>query len=599
MQIFKQKYIIPATPETRILILRIARIFLASISLIGITSVVLLQGFNIDQSFREILKDANLFVLAGFQLYLIVRTVFTMNYRDYLRSHIPEITLFFLILFLWLGYEPIAKALVAPRFGMNEQDVTLWFYIFAQIIILFALSIEVIRHFKSLINFNIQPSALIALSFILVITIGTVLLMLPNATYTRGIPVEDALFTAASAVCVTGLTVVDTATYYTTFGQTIIMVLIQVGGLGIMTLTTFFAFFVGSGTRVKEYAAFQAMLESNSVKNLKILTRHILYSTFLVEFLGAMFLYFSFPADAFQNEGQRIFNSVFHSVSAFCNAGFALFSLNFADPITNGNVSLQLVIMVLIILGGIGFPVMSNYYLFVKSKLRKKTYRVRISVNTKMVTFTTLILIFGGAAFMFAVELQNSAMSLQFHEKILSSLFHSVSARTAGFNTVDVGAFTAPAAFILIGLMWVGASPAGTGGGIKTTTITLAILNIGAVVSGKDHVEMFGRRISEVAVIKAFSTIILSVFYISLATFVLILTEANKPFLDLLFEVVSAVGTVGLSRNLTPELSVAGKLVITLSMIVGRIGLLSTVMAITKQAARKRFDYPEENVLVT
>jgi Trk-type K+ transport system membrane component len=375
------------------------------------------------------------------------------------------------------------------------------------------------------------------------------------------------------------------------------MALIQVGGLGIMTLTTFFAYVVGSGARLKEYSTMQSLLGEEGVGMIRRTIIQIAVVTFAFEAAGTLFLHSMLDGVDTSSAAGPTFFAVFHSISAFCNAGFTLTTQNLAVPALGTSIGVNIVVAVLIVLGGIGFPVLKNVgSLFIPKK--DNAIQRRLSVHTKLVLLTTFVLLVGGAAAFYLLESDSTLQNLSEPRKILASFFHSVSARTAGFNTLDIGALATPTIFVLTLLMWIGASPGSTGGGIKTTTFSLALLNIYAIASGRNRVEVFKREVADIAVVKAFSTVVISFFIINGALFLLLMTE-DLPLQSLLFEVVSALSTVGLSTGITPMLSSAGKLTIILCMFVGRVGLLAMLVAITRQRDGHHYDYTQENVLVT
>jgi trk system potassium uptake protein TrkH len=444
---------------------------------------------------------------------------------------------------------------------------------------------------------NIQPPMLILLSFLSLVLIGTGLLLLPRATVGGSMNVIDALFMSTSAVCVTGLLVVDTATYFTPFGHGILLALIQIGGLGIMTLTTFFAYVVGSGSNLKEYATMQSLLGEESIGKIRSVIVQIALVTVAVELVGAFLLYQSVEASEFATDGKRAFFAVFHAVSSYCNAGFTLTTENLSASFLRFNVGVSVTVMVLVTLGGLGFPVLVNLGRLLRPKSQDGS-RSRLTLHSKVVLLTSLALLLTGAAGFYFLERDDAIANLSTGEQALAALLHSVSARTAGFNTVDIGALTAPTLFLITLLMWIGASPGSTGGGIKTTTFTLSLLNIYAIASGRNKVELFRKQVADISVIKAFSTIILSFFMINGALYALIVTESH-PFQALLFEVVSALSTVGLSTGITPSLSTSGKGIIILCMFVGRVGLLAVVVALTRRRSGEHYDFTQEQVLVT
>jgi potassium uptake TrkH family protein len=477
---------------------------------------------------------------------------------------------------------------------LSPHDLTRIYLVTTQLFLILAFFPPLLRTSSRIMASNIQPAQLMIFSFLFLIAVGTALLSLPRATVAQHLPFLDALFTATSAVCVTGLIVVDTATTFTPLGHTILMLLMQIGGLGIMTLTTFFAFIVGGGARLKEYSTLQSLLSEESLGKIKQTIVQITLVTFIIEAVGTVALYRFTGLVPFRNEAEHWFFALFHSISAFCNAGFTLTTENLAQPLLQQNTGVLTTVMVLIVLGGIGFPVMVNLGSMVVRRRSERSPR-RLTVHTKLVVITTGLLIVGGTFGLLLLEYNGSA---PFGPQLLTAAFHAVSARTAGFAVLSIGTLSPPSLFLLILLMWVGASPGSTGGGVKTSTVALAFLNIVAIASGRHKVEVFRKRVSDIAITKAFSTVLLSVTFISLALFCLLLTE-SAPLEHLLFEVVSAVSTVGLSMGITPQLTPIGKSIIIVCMVVGRVGLLAVAMALVRRKEEGFYEYTEENVLVT
>jgi len=433
-------------------------------------------------------------------------------------------------------------------------------------------------------------SSLIISSFSLVIFIGAVLLMLPFSTTYGFISPEDALFTATSAVTVTGLIVVDTATYFTPFGQLIILVLIQIGGLGFMTFSTFGILVMGKSFTLKDKNIIENEFTAGSYKNIKQLAIAIIILTFSIELIGALILYSQFTS---LHGIQRVFASVFHSISAFCNAGFSIFSNSFENY--TGHWGINMTLMILIIMGGIGFLVMNEIILFLRRKIKRFS---KFSLHTKLVLISSGILILVGFLLIFIEELVNKSNPLSFHDKILSALFHSVSARTAGFNTISMGSFSYASVFVLIVLMFIGASPGSTGGGIKTTTGSIIIAYFRSRLRGQERIDIFYRNLPARTLEKAFFIFIIylvltSFFFILLLTF-----EPHPSMGELLFEIVSAFGTVGLSLGITSQLSLLSKLTVITTMFIGRVGPLTLLIALSKKESRAQLKYPEENIMI-
>lgn len=433
-------------------------------------------------------------------------------------------------------------------------------------------------------------SSLIISSFLITIFTGTMLLMLPFSTTHHSISPENALFTATSAVTVTGLIVVDTATYFTPFGQLVVLVLLQIGGLGFMTFSTFTILIMGKSFSLKDRTFIENDFTCGGFKNIKELLIEIFAVTFGLEIIGAIILYIHFNG---LSGGKRIFAAIFHSVSAFCNAGFSIFSNSFEDYKADWGVNITL--MVLIVLGGIGFLVINELYMFTRRKIKKWS---NFSLHSKLIFLSSALLIGGGFLVIFIEELLNPGNHYSLGTNILSALFQSVTTRTAGFNTINLGFLSSASIFIMLILMFIGASPGSTGGGIKTTSASVITGYLHARLRGRDRIEMFYRNIPAKTIEKAFFMVIISFLFIS-AFFLLLLTlEPGHKMSDLLFEVVSAFGTVGLSMGITPDLSIMSKIVVSFTMFIGRIGPLTLLMAISKKESRAIIKYPEENIMI-
>ena len=445
---------------------------------------------------------------------------------------------------------------------------------------------------KKEINFfrRLTPSQILVLGFAGVILLGTVLLMLPISTKDGTVtPFLDALFTATSAVCVTGLVVVDTGTYWSLFGQIVILLLIQVGGLGFMTIATLFAILLGRRINLRERIVIQETLNQVSLEGIIKLTKQVILFTFSIEGVFAVILGLRFSLDYGFIKGMWF--GVFHAVSAFNNAGFDLIG-NFKSltPYV-GDVIVNLSIAILIITGGIGFYVISELF-----NLRKKG---RLSLHSKITLMTTGLLLLVGTLVIFVMEYNNDKTlgALPFGEKILAAFFQAVTPRTAGFNTVDIAALHPATQYFIIILMFIGASPGSTGGGVKTTTfavLTLAVINI---ILGRDEILVYNRRLPREQIFKAIAIVMISLSLINIVTFILTFTEGHNILMNM-FETVSAFGTVGLSMGLTPKLSELGRILIILMMFFGRVGPLTITYALAQRRKKALFTLPEEKVMV-
>jgi potassium uptake TrkH family protein len=474
--------------------------------------------------------------------------------------------------------------------------------------IFYIMILEVSTSSLKLSNQNTNPALLFVFSFLFIIVFGTGLLLLPTATY-EGIGFTDALFTSTSAVCVTGLVVVDTATAFTPLGQAFILILIQIGGLGIMTFTSFFGYFFKGGASFGNEFLLKEMLNAEKLSEIFKTLARIVMVTFSIEAIGALLIYSFTDTSLFEGKLPALWFSVFHSISAFCNAGFSTLQEGFYQSGFRFNYTLHYIIAFLIIAGGLGFPIVFNYYRllrhFISNKYKQLSGRQYynhipniININSRIVLVTTGILILAGFAFFMISEYNHSLAGLSVRGKIAGAFFGSVTARTAGFNTVDMMVLAPATILFYMLLMWIGASPASTGGGVKTTTFAVSILNIISLSKGKDRIEIFGREVTNESVRRAFSVIFLSFLVIGLAVMILMITDGDFGLTRIIFEVISAYGTVGLTLGVTPDLSFAGKWVIIVTMFLGRVGTLTILVGILRKLHSLQYRYPSESIMI-
>jgi len=441
-----------------------------------------------------------------------------------------------------------------------------------------------------------------AVSFLAAILVGAVLLSTPwAASDGRWTNPVDSLFTATSAVCVTGLIVKDTGQYWSLFGQGVILVLIQAGGIGIMTLSAFVAWMLGRRLTFRSQAVLGEVLEERA-RGMRDVVRYIVLLTLTVETIGAALLFWAWRDESGQGGVlATAYRAVFHAISGFCNAGFSLNSNSLeadrADLGVNG------IMMGLIVVGGLGFLVIRNLQMRLRRSDPLTEVRPKLSVQTKMVLSISLVLLLVGWGAFLALEWNDSLAGMRVPEKVLAGLFQSVTPRTAGFNTVPIAEIMPATAFMMIILMFIGASPGSTGGGVKTTTVGTMIFALLATVRGRRQVEVFRHTLDPMAVKRAMCIFFLGVASVGLGFFLLLITEGfiltgEFTALDTLFEVFSAFGTVGLSRGVTPHLSAAGRLVITALMFVGRLGPLTLLLAIGGAEDRAAYKFPDARIMI-
>ncbi len=444
------------------------------------------------------------------------------------------------------------------------------------------------RLWKAIIN---NPAISLMISFLMVIFVGALVLMLPIATSSnQTMNFIDAFFTSTSATCVTGLIVEDTGSYFSLFGQIVILILIQIGGLGIMTISTAFALIFGQKLTAKMESVMQNVMGESNRLNLFQLLKYVVGITFLFETIGSVFLFLTFR-NIYPNTFRAIYYSVFHSVSAFCNGGFALFADNLESFTYNLNINI--VITTLIIFGGLGFVVIMD----LKRNIFKKGGIKKLSLHSKIVLAATIMLITFGIFGFFISEYNNTMKGMSFGNRLMTSYFQSVTCRTAGFNTISQANLSYSSILLSVLLMFIGASPGSTGGGIKTTTFAIMILSIISIITGKSNVSAYKRKISVHGIKEAISLIGISIGFLMLLLFALFIVS-DGSFQEIIFEAFSAFGTVGLSMGFTNSLNFAGKIIIILLMYLGRIGPLTILYALAQRVVKKRVNYLEENISI-
>ena len=441
-------------------------------------------------------------------------------------------------------------------------------------------------------NKSFSPYMTILLSFMVVTILGGILLSLPiSMRYGKSVKLIDGFFIATSAICVTGLSSIDIGSVYNIFGQMVILVLIQLGGLGVITFTSVIIIMISKKIGYYTKKIVQEDINIDTTFKIEEYVKKVIFSVIIIEFIGTVILFFEF----IKKFGflKAVYYSFFHSVSAFCNAGFSLFSDNLYG--FKNSFIINMTIPLLIFLGGIGFSTILNCYNVLWKKEKRLTSTTKLSIKI------SIFLVIIGMVAMFILEYSNKSTigNLSFGQKLEASFFQSVTTRTAGFNTISILGLKRSTSLLFVILMFIGASPGSTGGGIKTTTIGLIILGTLATLKNKDTIEYDKRSVSWRIYSKAITVLFISLIYTTICVFLLILFERNKNLLDLVFEVFSAFGTVGLSRNLTPSLADISKFILIVTMFVGRVGPLTIALALSKSNLKKgRYTYPQENILI-
>lgn len=455
-----------------------------------------------------------------------------------------------------------------------------------------------------------NPSLILAVSFFIIILVGTGLLMLPRCTIS-GISWVDSLFISTSAVCVTGLTSVDLTTTFTTEGFVVILLLIQIGGLGVMTLTSFFALFFMGNTSLYNQLVVRDMVNSKSLGSLLSTLLYTLGFTLVIETMGMITIWLSIHGTMDMNLEEELAFAVFHSISAFCNAGFSTLPGNLGNPLMMNNHNLfYVLISILVILGGIGFPILVNLkeiifyrlkrmtqFLLRKNKVSAKSVQL-YNLNTRIVVTMTFLLLAAGTLILLAFEWNHAFAGMSIAEKCTHAFFNAACPRTAGFSSVDFSLFGIQSILIYILLMWIGGGAQSTAGGIKVNAFAVVILNLAAVIRGSQRVEVHGRELAHDSIRRSNATVVMSLIILFVSIFLLSWLEPTLPLLSLTFEAVSALSTVGSSLNLTPLLQESSKLVIVVLMFVGRVGLITMMLGIVKQKKNTKYKYPSDNIII-
>ncbi len=580
--------------------------------------------------FKNILDKATgiVFFLAAFAAVFILIYEFGFYQTVLSQQHIQKT--YYIILKLFL-YGNLLRLIFNPAMIRNEKGF--WYEVITIVGLLFIvathhkgegwmyninhlltyillISLSVIQLSKDIVGTlqrHLKPEMMFICSFLFIILTGALLLMLPTAHFGE-LTFIDALFTATSAVCVTGLTVVNTDSAFTGTGLIILITLIQVGGIGVMTFTSFFAMSFSSQTSFQDQMALKDILNQDSLNHIFRTLAYILLTTVIVESIGTYLIYRQIEdVPAIQD---KFFFSSFHAISAFCNAGFSTLPDNLFNPVVRHLYGLQSWLALLVILGGIGFPIVFNYGKWLKHKIYSliskitrlpRRYKLQpriVSTTTRIVIPTTIVLIIAGTALFWVFENDNTLKGLPVIGKLATSFMGAVTPRTAGFNNISMSAMLPTTIFLTMILMWIGASPMSTGGGVKTTTLIVALKGIYNTARRKERVELAKRQLSVSNVNRAFVIILLSILWILTATMILVVVEKDISVTKAAFEVISAIGTVGLTLGITPELTVIGKIIISITMFVGRVGLITILFGIIKQQTEKTYIYADDTVIL-
>lgn len=580
---------------------------IAIISAVLAFSIVIYQfGFPHDDFEFYLIDKATDIIITVFAVDYFIRVLYSFHRREFISSTKFEFALMSLVLIIGICKYFFDFHIVESVFhNFAASSARKYVKGFMSLVLMYFVFIEFAKASTFLSNIKLQPATTFIFSFLLLITIGTGLLMMPNMTSEgTASSLMQAMFTSVSASCVTGLSVVDVSSFYSYKGHLVILFLMQLGGIGMISFASFFASFLKSGVGIKQQLIIQDFLSSDSLFSAKGLLRQVIIMTLVIETITCIAIFFTWGNEiAFESVWQKIFYSVFHAVSAFCNAGFSLFPNGLFQDVLQHSHLLHVVIAFAIILGGIGFSSLQDI-------LSPKNLRERIQkpwmdwkLSTKISIFTSLALILFGAICFMLLENNNQLKGMGKLEAIVASFFQSVTTRTAGFNTVDISRIGTSTLILFIFLMFIGASSGSTGGGIKTSTFIIILKSAFATIKGQREVNMGTRQINNELIFKAHSIFLFAATFNLVMIFLLSITEADLlvrhgGMLRLVFEQVSAFATVGLSTGITPELSETGKALIIISMFVGRIGTLTLALAISTRVSSRNYHYPTAHLMV-
>jgi trk system potassium uptake protein TrkH len=543
-----------------------------AICILAGTTLSVELAFPVLEHFRNILGHCNQIFIGYFAIDIFIR-IFILRQTRHVLTH------------------PLDMAILIPVFAIWHPSHVLWSSIFVTQLPLLLITMGRLMHLYNLFQFlKFKPVHSLIAGFGILIFVGSLLLSLP-VSITTPVDYLDLLFTAASAVCVTGLSTLDFATVFTRFGHVIVLALIQIGGIGFMTFTTLMAILMNQRLSHRETSEMQEAFMAFNRHELTQMIIAVFRYTLILEGIGTLCLFAAWHSH-FPTWQDALFASFFHAVSAFCNAGFSLFSDNLMG--FQQSPAVLYIISCLVFLGGIGFPVLFNLMQY----LSRNAKRTRFRLQTKIAISMSLILIILGTSVTLVSEYHRSLSDMTLPHKIANAVLLSISPRTAGFNAIDLSTMHMATLFCMMILMFIGASPGSTGGGIKTTTLGVLLIAFLSTLRMQDRVEIGQRQIPLRTLMRATAIVIMGAMTIMTFCFILLYTERNIPFQVVLFETVSAFSTVGLSLGLTPLLSTTGKSMMILLMLIGRVGPFAAAVALASPKPRVRYQYPEEDILV-
>ncbi len=587
--------------DSKELALKVSKSLSGIFSLLAVGLVIYEVGFPLTVKQETYVVNGFTVIFGFYAFYYFLKVFYDFDRFEFLKTTWFEGGVMLCIVFsgifeFFTGNHLFEVLFSTLGFKHSEQA----YRIFITIAMLYFVGFNFVKASTYLNSLAIKPATTFILSFVLLITLGTGLLMLPQmTTESGGADFMSAFFTSVSASCVTGLVIQSTVTYFSLKGLIVILFLMQLGGIGMVSFATFFATFLKKGVGLKQQLIIQDYLATDSLFSAKGLLRQVIGITLTFEAIASVLIFFSWGTEMkFDSFGQRMFYSIFHGVSAFCNAGFSLFTEGLYESPIRHSYILHVVIGCTIILGGLGFSAVQD--LFAPKNLQERLHKPwkEWKLSTKVAVHTSLLLIIVGMILFYFTEHDGVMRGMDGVGIVVSSFFQSVTARTAGFNTINFADLAVPTLIFMVFLMFIGASSGSTGGGIKTSTFLLITTAALATIRGKKNVDIAKRSISTELLGKAYSVFVFASTYNLIMIFVLSITEPNLPIISVVFEQVSAFATVGLSTGITTDLSIYGKIVIIMSMFVGRIGTLTLALALSSRVASNNFKYPSAHFLI-
>ena len=574
-------------------------------SLIGLIVVVLITGFYLTPTQSEVCKiiiDTSIIIFIAQELLFFIIDLKKEKSKSNRRTKRRILALLLLSNFFFM--DTLLNFFSNVFTEINIIDISLIYLGILQLTIIFSYIFGLFRNTR-LSRLKVNPGLITSLSYLIIILIGTGLLCLPKSTpIGQSISFTDAIFTATSAVCVTGLTTISISESFSIVGKTIILLLIQVGGIGVMTLATFVTLMFLGGLSIRMNVMLREMLSEDNLGQITKLLKQVSIFTFLIEIIGAVLMYISLNQMTYNDmwlcfDSKNLSSAIFHSVASFCNAGLSIYPNDMMNPLLHGNVFFFLISMCLIILGGMGFLALSNisgYFLYRKKNRLKKIRR--LNATTKLILYVSGTMIIVGGGLIFLVEDFGGSGFMGSLYRLFYSFYIIVSAKTAGFDPININTLTHFSMLIIMIAMWIGGSPGSTGGGIRNTTIGLLILHLINYLRGRNNLHLGHRRIDPSSIQKAqiifISTALMTLFFIA----ILVLLEPNYPFIELSFEIISAISTTGLTLGITPHLGIPSKYLLIFTMYVGRIGVLTFLFAFFREQDKLLYEYPDERVNV-